>query len=162
MSPYYSPEQQSAWWDAAMKALSPGELAELAEPLPGEGRVEHAVRIAGKAKRADTRRCMLTYLAPAARDGHRGAITVGISALGDPSRHVRYEACRLMAVAQDRSALPTLKAMQEEGVDVPWQGIEGAILALERGDRNAFFGAQGLGNTRLVLQDEGLDGLKKA
>ena len=145
-----------------MKALFPAERAELAEPLPGEGRVEHAVRIAGKAKRADARRCMLTYLAPAARDGHPGAVAAGIAALGDPSRHVRYEACRLMAVAQDRAALPTLRAMQAEGADVPYDGIEGALLAIERGDRNAFFEAQGLGNTRLVLQDEGLDGSRMA
>ena len=138
-----------------MKALSPKERAVLAEPLPGEGRIEHAVRIVRTSKRAEARRVLLTYLAPAARDGHAQAIEAGIEALDDPSKHVRHEACRLMAVAQDHAALPKLRAMHAAGVEVPYHGIEGALLAIERGDRNAFFEAQGQ-RIRWVLQDEGL------
>lgn len=154
MSGYYSSSQPSAWWVAMLKALTPAERTALGEPQPGEGRVEHAVRIARAAKRAEARRCMIVYLMPAARDGHAQAVEAGIAALGDPSKHVRYEACRLVAVAQDRAALPRLREMEAAGVEVPWQGIEGALLALERGDRNAFYDVNGPGRTRLVLQDE--------
>lgn len=139
-----------------MKALAPAEQSRLAEPLPGEVRIDHAVRIPRTAKRAATRRFLLTYLMPAARDGHRGAIEAGIAALSDPSKHVRYEACRLLAVAQAREALPRLRAMLAQGVEVPFHGIEGALLAIERGDRNAFMEAQGVSGGRLVLQDEPL------
>src|SRR5687768_10636765 len=103
---YY--EWESEWWTEALKALAPAERDALATPLPGEERIEHAVRIARQSRRADPRRWMLVYLGPAARDGNRAAVEAGIEALSDPSKHVRYEACRLVAIAQDRAALPVL------------------------------------------------------
>lgn len=143
-------EGVNSWRDAAVAGLAPAERGALAEPLPGEGVVAHCIRIARTSKRAKARQAAIGALFPAARDRLPGVVALGADALRDPSKIVRYEACRLLAVALDPAAEPAIEAALADGVEVPWDGLTSALRAIRAADRNAFFD----GRTTWVLQDE--------
>ena len=140
----------NSWRDAAVSALAPAERDALAETQAGEGVVAHCVRIARTSKRAKARQAAVGALLPAARDRLPGVVALGVDALRDPSKLVRYEACRLLAVALDTDSKQALEAALADGTEVPWDGLNCALRAVRAGDRNAFFD----GHTTWVLQDE--------
>jgi hypothetical protein len=146
---------QNSWRDAAVAALAPGERAELAAPAAGEDVVGHLVRIARNSRRAKARQAAVGALFPAARDRLPGVAELAEDLLRDPSRFVRYEACRALAVTLDPASLTALEAALKEGVEVPWQGLERAIRAVRAGNRNAFHDEPD--RTRWVVQDEQVD-----
>ena len=151
-------EDVNSWLDAAVAALAPAERDRLGRPQPGEGRVTHLVRIARHGRRAKAREMAITALHPAARDRLPHVVETALLLLDDPGKQVRYRACQGLAVAMDPAALPALFSAQDRGVDVPHDGLAGAIRAIERRDRAAFFDREGLGGrTSLVLQDERID-----
>ena len=145
-------EGVNSWRDAAVAALAPGEREALAEPEAGEGVVGHLIRIARSSRRGKARQAAVGGLFPAARDRLPGVTDLGIERLRDPSKLVRYEACRLLAVALDPETLPALEAALADGVDVPWDGLRCAMRAIRAGNRNAFFDDSQ--RTTWVLQDE--------
>ena len=145
----------NSWLDAAIAALAPAERDRLASPEPGEGRVAHLIRIARTSRRAKAREMAITALHPAARDRLPGVVETALALVEDPGKFVRYRACEALAVAMDPATLPALAAARDRGFEIPWDGLAGAIRAIERQDRSAFFDRDGLGGrTRLVLQDE--------
>jgi hypothetical protein len=151
-------EDVNSWFDAALEALAPAEREGLASPEPGEGRVAHLIRIARNSRRAKAREMAITALHPAARDRLPGVVDTAIALLEDAGKYVRYRACQGLAVAMDSAAMPALEAARSRGLEVPYDGLAGAIRAIERQDRNAFFDHYGTGSrTTLVLQDERSD-----
>lgn len=144
--------EENSWLAAALDALAPTERAVLGEAAPGESVIDHLVRIACRSRRAQARRAALGALLPAARDRIPGAVKVALDLLHDASKPVRYEACRVLAVALDPATLPALQQASIEGVDVPFDGLSGAIRAIRTRRRDAFHGDDG--RTRWVLQDE--------
>ena len=145
-------EGVNSWRDAAVAALAPAERDALGEARPGEGVVAHCIRIARTSKRAKARQAAVGALFPAARDRLPGVVELGVDALRDPSKIVRYEACRLLAVALDPAAAPALEAALADGAEVPWNGLNCALRAIRANNRNAFFDQPE--RTTWVLQDE--------
>lgn len=145
---------QNSWLTAAQAALAPAEQATLGAAAPGEGVVAHLIRIVRQSRRAEARRTALAALLPAARDRLPGVVELAAERLRDPSKLVRYQACRALAVALDRQTLPALKRALAERVEVPWNGLEGAVRAVRARKRDAFHTND---RTYWVLQDEEWD-----
>jgi hypothetical protein len=148
-------EARNSWLDAAKDALAPGERDTLLNELPGETVVDHLIRIARNSRRAGARTAAVGALFPAARDRISGVVELSLDLLRDPSKAVRYEACRALAVAHVESTLPTLLTALAERVEVPRGGLEGAIRAVRSGRRDAFHAHPD--RTFWVLQDEEWD-----
>lgn len=110
---------QNTWLTAALAALAPAEQATLGVAAPGEGVVDHLIRIVSQSRRAEARRTALAALLPAARDRLPGVAELALDRLRDPAKLVRYEACRALAVALNRQTLPALQRALAEGVEAP-------------------------------------------
>jgi hypothetical protein len=146
---------ENSWFAAALEELGPKERTVLGAAAPGEGVVDHLVRIARGSRRAEARRTAMVALMPAARDRSPCAVKVALDLIQDASKLVRFEACRALAVALDPATLPALQEASDQGIDVPWNGLQCAIRAIRNGSRDAFH--EGPGCTRWVLQDEEWD-----
>jgi len=147
-------EVLNSWFKAARDALAPKEMGKLGQSAPGEGVVDHLIRIARLSRRAAARQAALGALLPAARDRLPGVIEVALDLLYDVSKSVRYEACRALAVALDPATLPRLQQALNQGLEVPWNGLEASLRAVRAGRRDAFH--ENL-NAHWVLQDEEWD-----
>jgi hypothetical protein len=145
---------QNNYLAAAKKALAPDEQTILGEAAPGESVVNHCIRIAQTSRRAKARLVALQALMPAARDHVPGVIEAALELLRDRSRYVRLGACEVLATALDRATLPSLNKALDEGVEVPYNGIEAAISAIRTGNRSEFYGRP---NVYHILQDEEWD-----
>lgn len=60
-----------------------------------------------------------------------------------------------LAVALDPGTLPALQQAADQGIEVPWNGLQCAMRAIRTGSRDAFH--EGPGRTQWVLQDEEWD-----
>ena len=145
----------NSWLAAAENALAPKERDVLGKRASGEGVVEHLIRIARLSRRAPARRAAMGALLPAARDRLPGVVELALDLLHDASGSVRYEACRALAVALDPTTLRALHNALNERIDVPWNGLEAALRAVQTGNRNAF--NENPERTHWVLQDEEWD-----
>lgn len=148
-------EGRNTWLAAAKNALAPKEQEALGKAGPGEGVVDHLIRIARLSRRAKARQAAMGALFPAARDRLPGVVELALDLLHDASRSVRYEACRALAVALAPETLPQLQNALNERIDVPWNGLERAIRAVQTGNRNAFHEIPE--RTNWILQDEKWD-----
>lgn len=148
-------ESPNSWLAAAKAALAPKEQAALGMAGPGEGVVDHLIRIARLSRRAKARQAAMGALFPAARDRLPGVVELALDLLHDASRLVRYEACRALAGALVPATLPRLQKALNERIDVPWNGLERAIRAIRTGNRNAFHEIPE--RTHWVIQDEEWD-----
>ena len=142
-----------------LQALAPQELNELRPQPSREGVVAYLMRVARCSRRAKARQAALVNLFPAARDRLEGVIELAVDRLlNDPGKLVRYEACRLLALAHEPATLDALQKAWDKRIEVPWNGIEDAYRAVEQGDRDAFYNRPAWpGHTRWVVQDERTD-----
>lgn len=74
---------------------------------------------------------------PAAK-GDKSAFQLGLLALNDKSKHVRYRACMLLACAQNIEALPYLEALKDHPVSETKKDVEAAIDALKSKNHHYF------------------------
>ena len=151
--------ERAGWLPPLQQALAPDETGELSPQAFTEGVVPYLIRIARRSRRAKARQIALANLFPAARDRLEGVTELAVDRLlNDPGKFVRYEACRLLALAHDPATLGALRTAWDRGVEVPWNGIEDAYRAVEHGDRDAFYNRPGWpGHTGWVIQDERTD-----
>ena len=149
-------EADESWRPELLKALAPAERSDLGVPRPGEGPVPYLIRVAQNSKRAKARQIALGTLFPAARDRIEGVVELALDRLfNDPGKFVRYEACRLLALAHDPATLRLLSDASEQRIEVPWEGVADAYRAVEQGDRDAFYNRPGWpGHTTWIIQDE--------
>jgi hypothetical protein len=73
-----------------------------------------------------------------AANGNKTAFQLGLLALKDKSKHVRYRACMLLACAQDIEALPYLEALRDHPVSETKKDVEAAIDALKSKNHHYF------------------------
>lgn len=152
-------EARGSWMPGLISALAPAEAAELGSPKPGEGPVAFCIRVARGSRRAKARQLALCTLFPAARDRLEGVVELAVDRLfNDSGKFVRYEACRMLALACDPATLKPLHEAWERKFDVPWEGIGDAYRAVEQGDRDAFYNRPGWpGHQSWIVQDERTD-----
>jgi hypothetical protein len=81
------------------------------------------------------------------------AYQLGIEALHDKSKVVRYRACLLLAVAQRREAIPLLKALVTS--DSSREDALAAIDALEHGNQHFFVDREHSGKVTLNVSPSG-------
>jgi len=153
-------EAECAGWLPPLKhALAPDEIGDLSPQESTEGVIAYLARVARCSRRAKARQTALANLFPAARDRLEGVTELAVDRLlNDPGKFVRYEACRLLALAHDPSTLGALRTAWDRGIEVPWNGIQDAYRAVEQDDRDAFYNRPGWpGHTGWVIQDERTD-----
>ena len=84
-----------------------------------------------------------------ARTNH-AAYQLGVEALHDRSKHVRYRACMLLSVAQRAEAIDPLRTLLNDPDSA--QDAKAAIEALERKDQNLFVDREHSGNVVLRVR----------
>jgi hypothetical protein len=80
----------------------------------------------------------------------RAAFQLGIEALGDRSKYVRYRACMLLSVAQRPEALGTLQALLNDPDSA--DDAKAAIEAIEHHDQNLFVDREHSGKISLRVR----------
>jgi len=83
---------------------------------------------------------------------HHAAYQLGVEALRDRSKHVRYRACMLLSVAQREEAIAPLRALLDDPDSA--QDAKAAIEALERRDQSLFVDREHSG--KVVLRVRGV------
>lgn len=81
----------------------------------------------------------------------KSARELAVQALADKSREVRYRACMLLAVSQDRQVLPALRATLSHPDAQTRADVAAAIDAIERRNHNYFVDRGHTGMINLVV-----------
>ena len=151
--------ERAGWLPPLIQALAPNERMALSPQPDSEGVVAYLIRVGRQSRRAKARQIALGNLFPAARDRLEGVTDLAVDRLiNDPGKFVRYEACRVLALAHDPSTLDALRSAWDAGIEVPWNGIEDAYRAVEQENREAFYNRPGWpGHPGWVIQDEQTD-----
>jgi len=110
------------------------DLASRGEPVP-----QYLYKCFLISKKAKIRAQCIFYQFSFAQDGNKYALATGIRGLDDRAKIVRYNACKLLAYAQDKSTLVHLKNAKssEKNSDIV-SHIMASIDAIEEGNHNWF------------------------
>lgn len=83
-------------------------------------------------------RCALVYYAVRYARITDDAVALGLAALGDRSKIVRYRACGLLAYSLNHQALAPLSVLYEDPDPLVRSSAEAAVLAIRRGNHHLF------------------------
>lgn len=83
-------------------------------------------------------RCALVYYSVRYARIGTDAVELGLAALGDRAKIVRYRACGLLAYSLNLKALAPLVAMQDDPDSLVRSSAEAAVLAIRHGNHHLF------------------------
>jgi len=90
---------------------------------------------------------------------HPKVVELAESALGDPSRMVRYHACGALAYACHRKALPALRRLLlSHRSEATRRDAQAAITAIEEENHHLYADRERKGNIRWILNREDKEG----
>ena len=121
------------------------ELKELGDKLPN-----HLLCQYRRSPKAENRCACVFYAIPYAKR-IEAAYTLGLEALTDRSRIVRYRACMLVAFALRREALPTLRELLNHQDLKTVEDARAAIYAIENQNHNYFVDRKHRGKIKLNI-----------
>ena len=84
---------------------------------------------------------------------NESAVALGIAALSDRSRPVRYRACMLLAVAQEEEAIPHLELLLDHRDKQTVEDARAAIRSIEENNHNHFVDRDGTGQITWKVGD---------
>ena len=114
---------------------------------------EHLLRHYRRSRRFGARAACVYHCAPFA-DSNQSALTLGILALEDKSKVVRYRAALLLAIAQKTEAIPALEAMrQRHQSNESAEDAVAAITAIRTKNRNRFVDRENSGMVTLNIEN---------